>query len=152
MTEQRIARNLPHLLSLAEHVEERVEGVDVSVVGDVVMMSPVSPAHFRTQREVDRQLREQVGDAALGGIEFTHPEWDTRRSPDNIVWHGDEEEPAPYDADTIDLAVEIVSASSVENDYVIKPREYAAAGIPACLVLDPYTRAWTVFTDPSGGG
>ncbi|MER5441756.1 hypothetical protein [Streptomyces sp. NPDC002790] len=65
MTERRIARNLPHLLSLAEHVEERVEGVDVSVVGDVVMMSPVPPAHFRTQREVDRQLCEQVGDAAL---------------------------------------------------------------------------------------
>ncbi|MFZ3596620.1 Uma2 family endonuclease [Streptomyces sp. BH104] len=43
----------------------------------------------------------------------------------------------PYDADAIDLAVEIVSVSSVENDYVSKPREYAAAGIPVCLVLDP---------------
>ncbi|MEV8017858.1 Uma2 family endonuclease [Streptomyces sp. NPDC086554] len=115
--------------------------MDVSVVDGVVMMSPVAPVHFRTQREIDIQLREQVGDAALGEIEFTHPEWDQKRSPNLIVWHGDEEDPAPYDADAIELAVEIVSPSSVENDYVIKPDAYAVARIPACLVLDPYTRS-----------
>ncbi|MGW5868172.1 Uma2 family endonuclease [Streptomyces sp. NPDC055239] len=48
--------------------------------------------------------------------------------------------------------MEIVSPSSVENDYVLKPRAYAVAGIPASLVLDPYTRAWTLFTDPAPTG
>ncbi|MEU5000806.1 Uma2 family endonuclease [Streptomyces sp. NPDC021622] len=107
---------------------------------------------IRTQREIYIQLCEQVGDAALGAIEFAHPEWDQKRSPDLIVWHGDEEDPAPYDADAIELAMEIVSPSSVENDYVIKPDAYAVARIPACLVLDPYTRSWTLFTDPSPRG
>lgn len=149
MTGQHITHNLPHLIELAGDVEKRLEGVDVSVVDGVVMMSPVAPVHFRTRREIDVQLREQVGDAALGEIEFDHPEWDQKRSPDLIVWHGDEEDPAPYDGEAIELAVEIVSPSSVENDYVLKPHAYAVAGIPASLVLDPCTRTWTLFTDPA---
>lgn len=152
MTEQHIARNLPHLLALAKNAEEHLEGVDVNVVDGVVMMSPVAPAHFRTQHEINRQLREQVGDAALGEIEFAHPEWESNRSPDVMVWHGDEDDEAPYDAEALELAVEIVSPSSVENDYVIKPHAYSLAGIPASLVLDPYTRTWTLFTDPSPSG
>ncbi|MFH9072801.1 Uma2 family endonuclease [Streptomyces alboflavus] len=152
MTEQHITRNLPHLLALAKSVEEHVEGTDVNIVDGVVMMSPVTPAHYRTQQQIDRQLRDQAGDAVLGEIEFAHPEWERTRSPDVLVWHGDEEDEAPYDAEAIDLAVEIVSPSSVENDYVIKPHAYAVAGIAACLVLDPYTQSWTLFTDPAPRG
>ncbi|MGW1751899.1 Uma2 family endonuclease [Streptomyces sp. NPDC002092] len=152
MTEHHITRNLPHLLDIARDVEKRFEGMDVSVVDGVVMMSPVAPAHYRTQQQIDRQLRDQAGDAVLGEIEFAHPAWDRRLTPDVIVWHGDEEEDAPYDAEAIELAVEIVSPSSVENDYVLKPRAYATAGIPVGLVLDPYTRSWTLLTDPAPGG
>ncbi|TQE35660.1 Uma2 family endonuclease [Streptomyces ipomoeae] len=152
MSEQHIARNLPHLIDLARRADEQFEGVDVSVVDGVVMMSPVAPAHYRTQHEITRQLSDQVGDMVLGEIEFTHPAWSRTRSPDVVVWHGDDQDESPYDAEEIALAVEIVSPSSVENDYVIKPRAYGLVGIPAALVLDPYTRAWTIMTGPSSYG
>jgi Uma2 family endonuclease len=154
MTEQHISANLPHLLDLAREAEERMEGVDVNVFDDFVMMSPVSPAHFRTQHAMIDRLSAALGpgQTVIGEIEFSHPSWDRRLSPDLVLWDGDEEESAPYDADAIELAVEIVSASSVENDYIVKPRAYAAAGIISYLVLDPYTRAWTVMTSPGLNG
>ena len=36
----------------------------------------------------------------------------------------------------VDLVVEVVSPSSVADDWVIKRDEYAAAGVPAYLVID----------------
>lgn len=153
MGHQPDARDLPHLLDLAAEVGERIEGVDVSVVDGVVLLSPKAPAHFHTRRETADQLSAQVAapGALLGATEFFHPWWDQRRDPDLVVWEGDEDDRAPYDASLISLAVEIVSPSSVENDYVVKPHAYAAAGIPAYLVLDPYTRTWTLFGEPAPG-
>lgn len=67
------------------------------------------------------------------------PERGDRRCPDLIV--------APVDPPTYDdnqvygygvlLAVEVVSASSIEDDYGHKPGEYAKAGVPLYLIADP---------------
>ncbi len=64
-----------------------------------------------------------------------------RRSPDLILGP---EDPPLYDGDQnqvhghgVLLAVEVVSASSVEDDYGHKPGEYAKAGVPLYLILDP---------------
>jgi Uma2 family endonuclease len=39
--------------------------------------------------------------------------------------------------DGVLLAVEVVSASSIEDDYGHKPGEYAKAGVPLFLIADP---------------
>jgi Uma2 family endonuclease len=64
-----------------------------------------------------------------------------RRAPDLIVGP---EDPPLYDNDEnqvyghgIVLAVEVVSASSIEDDYGHKPGEYAKAGVPLYLIADP---------------
>ncbi|MCF6525099.1 Uma2 family endonuclease [Streptomyces sp. JJ36] len=49
------------------------------------------------------------------------------------------------------MAGEIVSPSSVENDYITMAAAYAAAKIPVYLVLDPCVRRATVFTRPADG-
>jgi Uma2 family endonuclease len=64
-----------------------------------------------------------------------------RRGPDLIVGP---EDPPLYDGDEnqvyghgITMAVEVVSASSVTEDYGHKPGEYAKAGVPLYLIVDP---------------
>ncbi|GAA1363963.1 Uma2 family endonuclease [Streptomyces beijiangensis] len=155
MTEQRIDKNLPYLLELAREVEkEHGRGVEAHVVDGIVMMSPMEPVHFRTQDQINDQLKQQVeaGWTVLGESEFAHPTWDRKRTPDLYVWDGDEEDNMPFDPEHIGFVIEVVSRSSVENDYIHKPRAYAGVGIDAYLILDPYTRAWTLMTDPGPSG
>lgn len=88
-------------------------------------------------------------DAALTLVEEAPS---TVRIPDLIVVRADIDpdawRPAPGSAV---LAVEVVSPSSVSTDYVRKRREYAQAGIPTYLVVDPDRRVLTVLDDPADG-
>ena len=55
-------------------------------------------------------------------------------------------------AHEIALLAEVVSPSSVENDWIVKRVQYAVAGIPAYLVVDVADqRRITLFTDPVDG-
>ncbi|WP_258314689.1 Uma2 family endonuclease [Streptomyces sp. Act143] len=42
-----------------------------------------------------------------------------------------------YPPDLIELAIEVVSPSSVRNDYEVKDKQYAVQGIPNYLIFDP---------------
>lgn len=129
----------------------RLEGVEINVVDDVVMMSPVSLEHSETCDELIVQLRPQARSLGLrlaGDVEFRHPEWDEDLAPDLAVWEaGGEEQPSPLPADSVVLAVEVVSRSSVTKDYAVKARAYRRARIPAYVILDPYTRSWTLHSE-----
>lgn len=57
-----------------------------------------------------------------------------------------------YPPDLIELAVEVVSPSSVRNDYEVKDRAYARRGIPNYLVFDPYTAQCTTLWNPGPDG
>ncbi|MER6059770.1 Uma2 family endonuclease [Streptomyces sp. NPDC050743] len=52
----------------------------------------------------------------------------------------------------ITMVVEVVSKSSVHQDYVVKRSIYAAGKIPAYLVLDPVMAHCVLLTKPSGQG
>lgn len=61
----------------------------------------------------------------------------TMRIPDLAVIPAQPSAGGRYvDAREVPLAVEVVSASSVETDWVTKRAEYAAAGIPNYLIVD----------------
>lgn len=73
------------------------------------------------------------------GVHLRTPDGrDTVRQPDLIVVPRPAERARSYvPAADVALAVEVVSASSIERDWVTKRGEYGAAGIPAYLVIDP---------------
>jgi Uma2 family endonuclease len=50
------------------------------------------------------------------------------------------------------MVVEVVSKSSVHQDYVIKRSIYAAGKIPAYVILDPIMAHCVLLTKPSGQG
>jgi Uma2 family endonuclease len=55
-------------------------------------------------------------------------------------------------ADQTLLVVEVVSPSSVTDDHDIKPRKYAAAGVPLCLVVDPFGKKVRLLSEPAEKG
>lgn len=50
------------------------------------------------------------------------------------------------------LAVEVVSPSSVNDDYVIKPANYARGGVPLYLLIDPIKGIARLYSLPSEKG
>lgn len=55
-------------------------------------------------------------------------------------------------ADQTLLVVEVVSPSSVTDDHDVKPRKYAAAGAPLCLVVDPIAEKVRLLSEPGEKG
>jgi Uma2 family endonuclease len=47
------------------------------------------------------------------------------------------------------LAVEVVSMSSVDDDHRVKPKTYAAAGVPLCLVIDCFAQTVRLLSEPN---
>ncbi|MGW0806989.1 Uma2 family endonuclease [Nonomuraea sp. NPDC002799] len=62
------------------------------------------------------------------------------------------EEDHAIHGDSTLLLVDVVSASSVYDAYFVKPRDYAPAGVPLYLVIDPFRRELTLFSEPGGRG
>lgn len=52
----------------------------------------------------------------------------------------------------ITMVLEVVSKSSVLQDYVVKRSIHAAGGIPAYLVIDPIMARCVLLTKPAGQG
>ncbi|GAA0353407.1 Uma2 family endonuclease [Actinoallomurus spadix] len=55
-------------------------------------------------------------------------------------------------SDQVLLAVEVVSPSSATDDHQVKPRRYAAGGVPLCLVIDVFTRKVRLLSEPGADG
>ncbi|GAA2363483.1 Uma2 family endonuclease [Nonomuraea africana] len=68
--------------------------------------------------------------------------------PRNPRMWGDDE---VYGDDT-HLVVEVVSPSSGHDDHAIKPREYARAGVPLYLLIDPAQDLAVLFSLPAEKG
>ncbi|MFG2114832.1 Uma2 family endonuclease [Streptomyces sp. NPDC048718] len=57
-----------------------------------------------------------------------------------------------YSPELIELVIEVVSPSSVRNDYEVKNRAYARRGIRDYLVFDPYQEHCVTFWHPGPDG
>lgn len=79
---------------------------------------------------------------------------DERIVPDLLVYPGDESDDDRWmvPADGAVLVVEIVSPSSVGDDYGHKRESCAANGIPMYLIVDPYDATLTLCCEPGEDG
>jgi Uma2 family endonuclease len=104
----------------------------------LVMNRPAGP-HIKAAQRLVSYLNDELPDELEAMIEFqaelTGPS--PRRIPDLVVCAADAGEQVRVRADQILLAVEVVSpGESASRDYIKKPAEYAANGIPTTWVLD----------------
>lgn len=131
------------------HDEQHVE-----LVRGVPIVSPgESVANRRVCDRLSALLNERVpsGWFAVTEVELTVSEDPvaTVRRPDVIVLSEqtpqDQARQHPRD---VAVVAEVVSPTSRERDWMTKAGEYAAAGIPAYLVVDPGQRVLAAFTEP----
>jgi Uma2 family endonuclease len=86
--------------------------------------------------------------AEPSGAAMRMPEMQSERHPDLSIYLTPPPTPdaQPWEYWIPEIAIEIVSASSVDRDYRIKPEEYLKAGVRLCWIIDPLDRTATILT------
>lgn len=137
---------------------EEVPGHRVELVEGVLLVVPSpGPLHQRAAYRFVRQIEDGLPDdlGVVGGVEVllsgTPP---TVRRPDAVVVASTraETEPRRFTADEVLLAVEVVSPGTGRTDRVMKPAEYAEAGIGGYWVVElgPPSRLFEHRLGPGG--
>ncbi|MGW2704436.1 Uma2 family endonuclease [Streptomyces sp. NPDC001340] len=75
------------------------------------------------------------------------PEGIMRRPDVMVIAEADMEGEGSFDPRTLIAAIEIVSRSNPDNDWVTKMRDYPLMGIPVYAIFDPRTATGAVLTD-----
>ncbi|WP_030757981.1 MULTISPECIES: Uma2 family endonuclease [unclassified Streptomyces] len=143
------------LHSQLSRFEDMFPGYRMEIVEGAIVMSPLKPHHARTIRLLWNVLEVQVS-ADWGFIsDVAVPfDGDNEFCPDLAVIPAAEADKnlSAYPPDLIELAIEVVSPSSVRNDYEVKDRAYARRGIPHYLIFDPYKAQCTTLWNPGPDG
>ena len=131
---------------------EPPEGLKVELLrGVVVMMASPHIVHNIIVADVQDQIprqrwnRLQTQDVDIAG-EASEPIPDLMVLERGVVPGSGNLVPSQL----ITVVVEVVSKSSVHQDYVVKRSIYAAGKIPAYLVLDPIMAHCVLLTKPTG--
>ncbi|MFI7410545.1 Uma2 family endonuclease [Streptomyces sp. NPDC049627] len=114
------------------------------------MMSPGGP-HEVTAAHVSRRLEKVMPDDLLahnGTPDVEDEPEGIMRHPDVMViaWT-DLSVQGSVDPRTVIAAIEVVSRSNPDNDWVTKMRDYPLIGIPIYAIFDPRTGTGAVLTD-----
>ncbi|RSN52020.1 Uma2 family endonuclease [Streptomyces sp. WAC 04229] len=114
------------------------------------MMSPVRPHELtalRLRKRLEKVMPEEiVAHTGEPDVEM-EPEGILRRPDIMVIAEADMEGEGPFDPRTIIAAVEIVSRSNPDNDWVTKLRDYPLLGIPVYAIFDPRTATGAVLSD-----
>ncbi|ANP55831.1 Uma2 family endonuclease [Streptomyces griseochromogenes] len=114
------------------------------------MMSPVRPHELtalRLRKRLEKVMPEEiVAHTGEPDVEV-EPEGIMRRPDIMVIAEADMEGEGSIDPRTLIAAIEIVSRSNPDNDWVTKMRDYPLMGIPVYAIFDPRTGTGAVFTD-----
>ncbi|MFI6338318.1 Uma2 family endonuclease [Streptomyces sp. NPDC050535] len=114
------------------------------------MMSPVRPHELtalRLRKRLEKVMPEEiVAHTGEPDVEVV-PEGIMRRPDIMVIAEADMEGEGSFDPRTLVAAVEIVSRSNPDNDWVGKVRDYPLIGIPVYAIFDPRTGTGAVLTD-----
>ncbi|MBH1933488.1 Uma2 family endonuclease [Streptomyces sp. AV19] len=142
-----------------ERIEDGVPGrLEITKEGLVHdLRSPVGP-HAMTTALVGRRLEQVMPDGLLahaGAPDVEDVDEGVLRRPDVIVMaERDMEGEGSFDPRTLLAAIEVVSRSNPDNDWVGKMRDYPLLGIPVYVIFDPRKGEGAVLSEihqtPSG--
>jgi Uma2 family endonuclease len=145
---------LPYLAmrDIVEQMQPAVPGkLEITKEGIVHdMMSPGGP-HELTAARISRRLEKVMPEGLLAhtgtpDVEDVHE--GVMRHPDvMVIAEADMEVEGSFDPTTLLAAIEVVSRSNPDNDWVGKMRDYPLLGIPVYVLFDPRTGEGAVLTD-----
>jgi Uma2 family endonuclease len=114
------------------------------------LLSPNGP-HELTRARLRRRLEEVMPEeivAHTGEPDVEdEPEGILRRPDVMVIAEADMEGDGTFEPRALVAAVEIVSYSNPDNDWVSKVRDYPLIGIPIYAIFDPRTGTGAVLTD-----
>jgi Uma2 family endonuclease len=114
------------------------------------MASPSGPHELTTlqlRKRLEKVMPEEIA-AHTGKPDVEDKSEGIMRRPDvMVIAEADMEGDGTCDPRTLVAAVEIVSNSNPDNDWVTKMRDYPLIGIPVYAVFDPRTGTGAVLTD-----
>jgi len=114
------------------------------------MMSPVRPHELtalRLRKRLEKVMPEEiVAHTGEPDVEL-EPEGIMRRPDIMVIAEADMEGEGSFDPRTLIAAIEIVSRSNPDNDWVTKLRDYPLIGVPVYAIFDPRTGTGAVLTD-----
>lgn len=147
------------LRDLVERIQDSAPGkLEITKEGIVHdMMSPGGP-HELTAARISRRLEKLMPDDVLahtGTPDVEDVGEGIMRHPDvMVIREEDMDVQGSFAPRTLLAAVEVVSRSNPENDWVGKIRDYALLGIPVYAIFDPRKGEGAVLSDihstPSG--
>lgn len=144
-----------HFALLEEARRSLPDGFKAEISGDtIVMMVSPSGIHQRNLLDVRRQFDAHAPGDLLPSenTDLVAPGVGMSRNPDltylpaDVLETTDNQVPAAAAA----IAVELVSPSNPENDWVGKVRDYPVMRIPLYLVVDARQKTVTLFSRPDG--
>ncbi|MFG3021956.1 Uma2 family endonuclease [Streptomyces sp. NPDC048254] len=114
------------------------------------LLSPNGP-HELTRARLRKRLEDVLPQAMVahtGKPDVADEAQGIMRRPDvMVIAEADMEVGEAFDPLTIRAAVEVVSRSNPDNDWIGKVRDYPLIGIPVYAVFDPRTGTGAVLTD-----
>ncbi|WP_043264690.1 Uma2 family endonuclease [Streptomyces sp. CT34] len=133
---------------IQDSVPGKLEVTGAGIVHDLV--SPVGP-HELTRARVSRRLEKVMPDGLVAHTGTPDVEAESHgimRRPDvMVIAEADMAGPGSFAPHTLVAAVEVVSMSNPDNDWVGKIRDYPLLGIPLYVIFDPRTGTGAVFSD-----
>lgn len=137
-------------------MREFVQAMDDTLPGKFEITEEGIVQDMTSPHEVARADRAAHPDKVLPADLVAHTGTpDVEDEPEGIMRHpdvvviveSDLESEGTFDARTLLAAVEVVSRSNPENDWVGKIRDYPAMGIPVYVIFDPRTGTGGPLTD-----
>ncbi|WP_405702222.1 MULTISPECIES: Uma2 family endonuclease [unclassified Streptomyces] len=138
-----------------EALEPVPEGLKVEIVEGTVYMSPQRDTHWEIIRRIVRALEDEfgMGVKALSDVRIDFPGRLNGFAPDVALLSADatKDDAAHWRHQDVEFVAEVISKGTAANDYGPKKAAYAAAEVPAYLIVDPYTRRCLLHTGPKDG-
>ncbi|MFD9486526.1 Uma2 family endonuclease [Streptomyces sp. NPDC059991] len=143
----------PTLDEMFEWIEEMPipEGYKTEIVGGHIFMTPQRDTHWEIIFGIIEQLRTKYPRKRLkSDVRIDFPghlngfACDVVAMKDGAVLDGK----GHWRYEDVEFVAEVISKATASNDYGPKKAAFAAAGVPAYLIVDPYTGKWHLHTLP----
>ncbi|UKY55315.1 Uma2 family endonuclease [Streptomyces inhibens] len=134
--------------SMDDTLPGKFEVTKEGIVHDIT--APVGPHELTTLRVRKRLEKVMPEDlvAHTGTPDVEDQSEGIMRHPDvMVIAEADMEVEGSFDPRTLVAAIEVVSRSNPDNDWVSKMRDYPLLGIPVYAIFDPRTGSGAVLTD-----
>ncbi|MFI5568686.1 Uma2 family endonuclease [Streptomyces sp. NPDC051740] len=144
----RTMRDVVQSLDDTDTIPGKFEITKKGIVHD--MTAPIGPHELTTlhlRKRLEKVMPEEV--VAHTGVPDVEDECEgiVRRPDVMVIAWTDMEVPGSFDPRTLIAAIEVVSRSSPENDWVGKMGDYPLMGVPVYAIFDPRTGSGAVLTD-----